>query len=121
MYPRVFVGADLGSIVLQAIGGGVAASAGNNGANAKLLKAGDDLIVAGISFQVGTMVVCAMFILDYALRFHRARKHNSASSGEKQSAYEVNKTDARTTRRLKLFCWSTGVAYLTVLIRCIYR
>ena len=49
LYPWVFVGCDLGSIVLQAVGGGLAASAGKK-SSLKLLNAGNGLIVAGISF-----------------------------------------------------------------------
>jgi hypothetical protein len=55
LYPWIFIGCDFGSIVLQAIGGGTAAAAGNRGANKKLLDAGDALIVAGIAFQVATV------------------------------------------------------------------
>lgn len=52
-------GSDLGSIILQAIGGGVAAAAGDRGdeRDQALLDAGNGLIIAGIGFQIATMVV----------------------------------------------------------------
>lgn len=49
LYPWVFVGCDLGSIFLQAAGGGMAASAGKQ-SSMKLLNAGNALIVTGIAF-----------------------------------------------------------------------
>lgn len=50
---------DLGSIILQAIGGGVAAAAGDRGDDRDqvLLDAGNGLIIAGIGFQIATMTV----------------------------------------------------------------
>ena len=49
LYPWVFIGCDFGSIVLQAIGGGVASAAGDHGSKPGLLKSGNGLIVAGVS------------------------------------------------------------------------
>ncbi|KAF9891388.1 hypothetical protein FE257_004244 [Aspergillus nanangensis] len=53
LYPWVFIGCDIGSIILQAAGGGVAGSAGDE--NPDLLNVGNNIMIAGIAFQVGTM------------------------------------------------------------------
>ncbi len=119
LYPWVFIGCDFGSIVLQAIGGGTAAAAGDQGQNKKLLDVGDGLIVAGIAFQVATMAVCAVLMLDYFLRFQKAKKANSVTHSE--SEYEKNATDAKTSRNFRIFCFAIGFAFLTIFIRCIYR
>jgi len=119
LYPWIFIGCDFGSIVLQAIGGGTAAAAGNRGANKKLLDAGDALIVAGIAFQVATMAVCGLLMLDFFIRFRRAKKARSATHLE--SEYEKNLTDAKTNRNFRIFCFAIGLAFLTIFIRCIYR
>jgi hypothetical protein len=119
LIPWIFIGCDFGSIVLQAIGGGTAAAAGNHGQNKKLLDAGDALIVAGIAFQVATMAVCGVFMLDYFIRFQRAKKAKSAAHLE--SEYEKNTADPKTSRNFRIFCFAIGLAFLTIFIRCVYR
>jgi len=113
------VGCDFGSIVLQAIGGGVAASASGN-ESPVLLHAGDALIVAGIAFQVATMVVCGLVVLDFYIRFQRAKTNKVENTGEKPQ-YQADLDDRKKHTTFKVFCISVGFAYLTVLIRCIYR
>ncbi|KAI1619027.1 RTA1 like protein-domain-containing protein [Exophiala viscosa] len=119
LYPWIFIGCDFGSIVLQAIGGGTAAAAGSQGQNKKLLKAGDDLIVAGIAFQVATMAVCGVLVLDYFLRFQKAKK--TKSEAHLESEYEKNATQGKASRNFRIFCIAMGLAFLTIFIRCIYR
>ncbi|KAJ5730640.1 uncharacterized protein N7483_005148 [Penicillium malachiteum] len=53
LFTWIFISCDIGSLILQAAGGGVAAAAGNT--NQALLRAGDDIIIAGIAFQVLTI------------------------------------------------------------------
>ncbi len=119
LYPWVFIGCDFGSIVLQAIGGGIAASAGDHVTNPELLHAGNGLIVAGIAFQVATMAVCGLLMVDYYIRFRRAKKTQAQSHTE--SEYEKNQAQPKTTRNMKMFCVAIGVAFTTIFIRCIYR
>jgi hypothetical protein len=119
LYPWIFIGCDFGSIVLQAIGGGVAASAGDHVTNPKLLDAGNGLIVAGIAFQVATMGVCGLLMLDYYVRFQRAKK--AKSQAHVGSAYEKQSAVPNEARNFRLFCFAIGLVYTTILIRCIYR
>ncbi len=119
LYPWLFIGCDFGSIVLQAIGGGVASAAGDHGEKPQLLKAGNAFIVAGIAFQVATMVACAILIFDYYRRFQRAKK--SKSQAHSESEYEKRSTVPNEARNFRLFCFALGVAFTTILIRCIYR
>ncbi len=58
-------------------------------------------------------------MLDYFIRFHRAKKARSAAHLE--SEYEKNLTDAKTNRNFRIFCFAIGLAFLTIFIRCIYR
>jgi hypothetical protein len=51
LYPWFFVGLDFFSIVIQAIGGAISATATGGETNAKLLDVGSDLLVAGVAFQ----------------------------------------------------------------------
>jgi len=124
-YPWIFVGSDLASIIVQAIGGGVAASA-KNGANKKLLSAGDALIITGIALQSVTMFVCGSLVLDFFLRRRKARTHDKVET-EGVAGVSIDAAtlpnDAHTTSplRFKFFCWAIGFAFLTILIRCLYR
>ena len=124
-YPWIFIGSDLGSIIVQAIGGGVAASANHgNVYNKALLNAGDALIIAGIALQSVTMFVCASLILDFFLRRRKAR---TAGKVETEGTTSLEATelanDAHVANPLlfRIFCWAIGFATLTILIRCIYR
>ena len=96
---------------MQAAGGGVAAAAGNN--DFAMLKAGDNIIIAGIAFQVGTMVVCAFFAVVF---FWRVFKHGDGFSGEKN--LDVSPI---VPKWMPFIVGAEVFAYLTVLIRCIYR
>ncbi|RHZ62577.1 RTA1 domain-containing protein [Aspergillus thermomutatus] len=106
LFTWIFIGCDVGSLILQAAGGGVAAAAGNT--NQALLKAGDDIIIAGIAFQVATMSVCGLLGLEFFIRYG---KRGPGLSGEKTSV----------GRNIKWVILGEILAYFTVLIRCIYR
>ncbi|CAI4214025.1 unnamed protein product [Parascedosporium putredinis] len=106
LYTWIFIGCDIGSICLQAIGGGLAGAAKDN---LKLLKTGNNIIIAGIAFQVVTMVFCGVLTADYSIRRYRNRSSKSASKGRTVDSKAV------------MFQMGVAFAYLTVLIRCIYR
>lgn len=118
LYPWIFIGCDFGSIVLQAVGGGMAAAGGTN--NVKLINAGNNLIVAGIAFQVVTMVVCGALVLFFIFRYRKARL--ASGSINEKSSYQVDKESGSIRLgKVKLFGAMVTVAYFAVLIRCIYR
>ena len=124
-YPWIFIGSDLGSIIVQAIGGGVAASA-KNSATPALLTAGDALIIAGIALQSVTMGVCGLVILDFFLRRRKARTENKTEvEGTTNTSLEAttltNDVHTRSPLRFRIFCFAIGFAFLTILIRCLYR
>ena len=58
LYPWIFVGTDFLSIIIQAIGGAISATATGGETNAKLLDVGSDLLVAGVAFQVSQYLSC---------------------------------------------------------------
>lgn len=123
LYPWIFIGCDIGSICLQALGGGVASAATNN---PNLLKTGNGLIVAGISFQVATMAVCGLLCLIYYIRYQKAKKSASGSTassspGAEKSNYHHISEDPQERRKLVIFCFAIALAYLAILVRCIYR
>jgi hypothetical protein len=113
LFTWIFISCDVGSLILQAAGGGVAAAAGKY--NQKLLKAGDDIIIAGIAFQVATMAVCGLLGLNF---FWNVYRKGNGLVGEKSLD---DPTPAISPRRMRLVIIAEVFAYFTVLIRCIYR
>jgi len=118
LYPWIFVGCDFCSMVLQGIGGGMAAAGGTN--NKKLIDGGNNMIVAGIAFQVITMAVCGLLVLVYIIRYKKGVASRNAV--EEKSAYHHDKEQgAMPLWKIKVFGIMVGIAYVTILIRCIYR
>jgi hypothetical protein len=118
LYPWVFIGCDIGSIVLQAVGGGIAASGGKT--NMKLLDAGNNLIVTGIAFQVATMASCGVLVAVYVWRYRKQAPLRGAVN--EKSTYQVSKERGEVSLgKIRIFAAAVGLAYVTVLIRCIYR
>jgi hypothetical protein len=117
LYPWIFVGCDFGSMVLQGIGGGLAAAGGTK--NQKLIDGGNKMIVAGIAFQVVTMTVCGVLVLVYVIRY---KKGAAARHAAEKSAYHLDKEQGSIALwKVKVFAAMVTIAYVTVLIRCIYR
>lgn len=122
-YPWIFILCDLGSIAIQAIGGGIAASA-KQGSSRALLNAGDDLIIAGIAFQVGTMAVFLALALDYYLRRKKALLkvwEGGNAAATLNHSPERYMAGTRRSHQFHFFCFAISFAYVTILIRCIYR
>lgn len=127
-YPRFFIGCDIGSIAIQAIGGGIAAAAGS-GASQSLLDIGDALIITGISFQVGTMLVFVVLAGDYWRRRRKAiktstRRERVLESWEKpdnKTMQDTRKDGILNSPHFQFFVTAMTFAYVTILIRCIYR
>jgi hypothetical protein len=113
LFTWIFISCDVGSLILQAAGGGVAAAAGNT--SQKLLKAGDNIIIAGIAFQVATMAVCGLLGLNFFWNVYRS------GNGLVSEKTLDDPTPAISPRRMKLVIIAEVFAYFTVLIRCIYR
>jgi hypothetical protein len=113
LYTWLFIGCDVGSILLQAAGGGVAASAGKkNKKSTTLADAGNSIMLAGIAFQVATMAVCGLLIGEYFFKVHAVRR---------QASREISGSIVNTRPRAMLFCAAVALAYVAILIRCIYR
>jgi hypothetical protein len=105
-------------MVLQGIGGGMAAAGGTK--NQALINGGNKMIVAGIAFQVVTMAVCGLLVLIYVIRYKKGAAARNAV--EEKSAYHSDKEQGSIALwKIKVFGWMVTLAYFTVLIRCIYR
>ncbi|ESZ91988.1 hypothetical protein SBOR_7645 [Sclerotinia borealis F-4128] len=106
-YTRVFIAFDVLSLLLQAVGGGLAASAGED---RKMMDLGTNLMIAGIVWQVFTLLVFAALVVDYGVRMRKS--------------WDGVPDDARimaAQRPFKLFCIGVTVAFATIFTRCVYR
>jgi hypothetical protein len=110
LYPYVFVPADVSCLVLQAIGGGLAAAAGQT--NRSEIDAGNHLIIAGICLQVAVLGGFGILSAEYLFRVRRWIR-----SGD---AYE-DSIALWNERRFKMFIYAMSGAYVVIFIRCIYR
>lgn len=110
LYPLIFLPADLTCLIIQAIGGGLAAAAGQT--NKKLLDGGNQAIIAGIVLQVVVLMLFGITGADYWIRV-RKWAHGADTSAGDVSLYHA--------KRFRSFIYAVTVAYACVMIRCIYR
>lgn len=106
-YTWIFISCDFVSLVLQGAGGGIAATSDDD---RSLQQVGNDMMMAGISFQVVTLFVFAVLVAVYCYRLKKSPIPLSAS--------------AETVKRslsFKLFAGGFLFAFLTIFIRCVYR
>ncbi|KAH8692731.1 putative RTA1 domain protein [Talaromyces proteolyticus] len=116
LYTWIFIPFDVFCLCLQAVGGGVDAAASNETpVDAKRLKTGNDIILAGIVLQVVNLAVFGLLSLDF---FLAATKHFHNASPELRSSEEAR---IWYSRRFRIFCGAVSGAYAGILIRCIYR
>ncbi|KAF1851095.1 RTA1-domain-containing protein [Cucurbitaria berberidis CBS 394.84] len=112
MYTYVFVGCDLLALVLQSIGGGMAATA----RDAKGSRRGVNIMIAGLVSQVITMILFLAVWGDFVLRTRRAKFSGSLSRSQ-PPLYD----NLRSTKNFTLFQWSLFAATLLIFVRCVYR
>ena len=110
LYPYLFVPGDISCLIVQAIGGGIAASADND--NAKLLDKGNRTIITGIVLQVLVLLVFGVLASEYVVRLRRWL-HGAEATSEALNLWHDLK--------FKRFFYAVSCAYLVILIRCIYR
>ncbi|KAJ5989093.1 hypothetical protein N7481_004303 [Penicillium waksmanii] len=106
----IAAGCDVVSILLQAAGGGVVNSAG---LDKVWMDAGNTIVTVGIAFQVATMSACGLFAVDFFIAFWKDRRRQRKTEG-------ASFGDTRNKRILNMLI-AEMVAYLMVLILCIYR
>jgi hypothetical protein len=110
LYPAFFVPADVSCLVLQGIGGGMAASAGND--NANLLLAGNRVIITGIALQVVVLLFFGTVSTDYFLRARKWVRTDESTDAARAVWYD---------KKVRTFFLAITVAYGGIVIRCIYR
>ncbi|KAL1957830.1 hypothetical protein VTO42DRAFT_5395 [Malbranchea cinnamomea] len=105
-YACIFIPCDIISLILQAVGGALASAAVTGTADP---KPGTNVMVAGLAFQVFSLLVFITLVVDFALRVRRRRS-------------QLEKPSLPVTRqRLMLFAVPFSVAVLFIFIRCVFR
>jgi hypothetical protein len=111
-YPLVFLPADLSCLIVQAIGGGIAAAAGRDGQDKKLLDSGNRAIIAGIVLQVVVLIFFGIISGEYYMRVRRWVKEPNVNPASIQLWNDG---------KFRLFVYGVTGAYGCILLRCIYR
>jgi len=111
-YPRIFIPCDVVSLLLQAIGGGMASVASHQN---KSPDNGDHIMVAGLAFQVFTLLVFMLLCLDFALKtLRRLRTMGDA-------ALDPRHAQLRQSLTFRAFLVALSLATLCIFIRSVYR
>jgi hypothetical protein len=101
-YTILFISCDFFSLVLQAIGGGMASEANTQA----ILHTGTHIMVAGLSFQVASLLLFIVLCIDFALAAKRS---------------DIAPKTVTTTTKFKAFLIALTVATIAVFIRSIFR
>ncbi|KAH8586405.1 RTA1 like protein-domain-containing protein [Bisporella sp. PMI_857] len=112
LYTWLFITCDAIGFVTQMVGGGIQASASDGRGSSKTLDVGNSVMITGIAFQAATMAVCGILAVDYTQRLYRRQ------SKEEQSQRVPS---LKGPRAFTFYMCCTTTAFVTILIRCIYR
>ncbi|KAF4625683.1 hypothetical protein G7Y89_g12481 [Cudoniella acicularis] len=107
-YTRFFIPCDVISLVLQALGGGMASTASHEGRSSAL---GDHIMVTGLAFQVLTLAVFMGICLDFAFRTARL---DAVTLDPKFSSL-------RSSKKFRGFLASLTLSTLCIFVRSVYR
>lgn len=106
-YTWIFISCDIVCLVLQAVGGGLAGSAGFN---EDQRTTGTDMMITGVVLQVSTLIVFAALASLYAIRTRKSWQRVSLSA----------KALLQTTK-FQAFLAAIAIAYVAIFLRCVYR
>ncbi|QDS69637.1 hypothetical protein FKW77_009037 [Venturia effusa] len=113
LYPKIFIPCDLFSLVLQALGGGMASAATHSGKNA---EPGNHIMLAGLAVQVVTLFFYIMLASDFAFRTYRR-----ISTLGKSHALDPTHAKLRDSLRFRGFVCALIFATLCIFTRSVYR
>ncbi|KAL8954127.1 MAG: hypothetical protein Q9222_000009 [Ikaeria aurantiellina] len=111
-YPRIFIPCDILSLVLQALGGGMASAASHSN---KSPKTGDHIMVTGLAFQVLTLLVFMILCADFAVRTI-ARMNRMG-----ESALDPTHATLRRSNKFRAFLVALALSTICIFIRSVFR
>ncbi|PSK41783.1 hypothetical protein B9Z65_9169 [Elsinoe australis] len=106
-YTITFVCCDLISLILQSAGGAIASIADDK----KTGDIGVDVMIAGLAFQVISLLLYMVVALDFFLRFRKASF----------TQLNANFSHVRNHRLFTYMAFGLATATLFIFIRCVYR
>lgn len=112
-YPRIFIPCDVISLLLQAIGGGWASAASHSD---KDPTPGNNIMIAGLSFQVFTLLIFIILAADFSLRTWKRVKELGASN-----ALDSTHAKLRGSWVFQGFLWALAFCTLCIFTRSVYR
>jgi len=113
-YTRIFIPCDFFSLILQATGGGMASVASHSNRSP---DSGDNIMVAGLAFQVFTLLIFMILCMDFALRTHKRYKSMGQSAFDQSPAF----IKLRESWRFKGFLVALTLATICIFWRSVYR
>ncbi|KAF8846726.1 RTA1-domain-containing protein [Acephala macrosclerotiorum] len=103
-YTITFISCDIFSLILQAIGGGMASTANTQ----KGVHTGTHIMIAGLSFQVTSLLLFIGLCIDFAIAVRRSRSTLSANSVSQ-------------TWLFKSFLCALAIATIGIFVRSVFR
>ncbi|TGO63375.1 hypothetical protein BCON_0013g00210 [Botryotinia convoluta] len=113
-YTRIFIPCDLMSLLLQAAGGGLASAASHSG---KSPDTGDNIMVAGLAFQVFTLFIFMILCVDFALRTRSRYRSLGTAAFDQNPAFIT----LRSSKGFKGFLVALALATICIFWRSVYR
>lgn len=113
-----FIPCDVVSLVLQATGGGMAAVAFHGSRSA---TTGTNIMIAGLSFQVFTLLCFIAASVDFALRTHRRQHQHQHQLDGNATHHDPRLVRMRQTLRFRLFLGALALATFCILWRSAFR
>ncbi|KAK0729857.1 RTA1 like protein-domain-containing protein [Lasiosphaeris hirsuta] len=113
-YTRFFIPCDVVSLVLQAAGGAMASISSHNH---KSTATGDNIMIAGLSFQVLTLLIFIAVTADFGLNvLRRQRKLGAAALEQSETARQV-----RGSLRFRGLLVALAIATVCIFWRSVFR
>ncbi|KAK8063207.1 hypothetical protein PG996_007859 [Apiospora saccharicola] len=116
MYTSIFVTFDFIALILQGAGGGITATADVDKAKS---DRGIDIMMAGLGFQVFSLIVFSALCIDFAWRVRQGRRASIASADP--MVVEDRYQALRATIQFRGLMWALAAATVLIIIRSVYR
>ncbi|KAI1662457.1 RTA1-domain-containing protein [Daldinia decipiens] len=113
-YTRIFIPCDVVSLILQASGGGLAASAFHTGRSTDL---GDKIMIAGLAFQVFTLLVFMLISTDFLINTLRRRRTLGSAALDQDPALVT----MRNSWMFKAFLPALALSTICIFWRSVFR
>lgn len=112
-YPRIFIPCDVASLLLQAAGGGIASSKSHNNEDPTV---GNNIMIAGLSVQVFTLLIFICLALDFTFRTVKRVRQLGA-----EGALDPTHARLRSSWAFQGFLVALSFATLCIFTRSVYR